>query len=358
MASNDSRVDLSSAERGISPERVAQALQRAAERPRVAVFVDREGLGDALLKIPFLRAVRRAFPAHSIWWIASHQTAMADDLAPFVGNLIDEVFPYADLTSPARAIAPRLRRLPSFDLVFDARTRVATVLLTRLLIKHRGFYACLPGYLFSDRLPRGRWMRPRGIAARLLTMVEAATGRPADWRGTFAVDAAAEALAAKRLPGGARYIGLAPGSREARKNWPLEQFIELARQLSANGYTPAFLIGPQEREWLARLHAALPQAVFPEAEPVDPAQGLPRLALAIALFQRLAAAVANDSGVGHLLGAVGTPLVSLFGPTDPARWAPFSDRCIVVRAQDFGSPAIESIPVEAVREALGRLVTA
>lgn len=323
---------------------------------RIAVLVDREGLGDALLKIPFLRATRRAFPAHKVWWIATHQTAMEDDLAPWVAPLIDRVIARAGLTSPDREIIPRLRRLPPFDLVFDARTRLMTVLLTRLNLKHRGFYACMPGFILSDRLPPGRWTRPTGVAERMLTMIEAATGRAADWRGTFDVSDAAQRLAVQRLPAGTRYVGLAPGSREARKNWPLDRFMALASALASKGYAPAFLIGPQEREWLATLRAGVPQALFPEAEPVDPALGIGRLEFAIALGRRLTATVANDSGIGHLMAAIGTPLVSLFGPSDARRWAPFGERVVTVRAQEFGGETMEAIPVEAVSGAVDRLL--
>ncbi|MPZ39971.1 MAG: lipopolysaccharide heptosyltransferase family protein, partial [Rhizobiales bacterium] len=126
--------------------------------------------------------------------------------------------------------------------------------------------------------------------------------------------------------------------------------------LAGKGYAPVFLIGPQEREWLATLRAAVPQALFPEAEPVDPALGISRLEFAIALGRRLTAVVANDSGVGHLMAAIGTPLVSLFGPSDAARWAPFGERVVIVRAQDFGGAAMESIPVDAVNTAVDRLL--
>jgi ADP-heptose:LPS heptosyltransferase len=325
---------------------------------RIAVLVDREGLGDALLKIPFLRATRRAFPAHKVWWIATHQTAMEDDLAPWVAPLIDRVIARAGLTSPDREIIARLRRLPPFDLVFDARTRLMTVLLTRLNLKHRGFYACMPGFILSDRLPPGRWTRPLNIAERTLTMIEAATGRAADWRGTFDVSEAAQRLAAQRLPDGAHYVGLAPGSREVRKNWPLDRYMALATALVSRGYSPAFLIGPQEREWLATLRAGVPQALFPEAEPVDPALGIGRLEFAIALGRRLTATVANDSGIGHLMAAIGTPLVSLFGPSDAGRWAPFGERVVIVRAQEFGGETMETIPVESVSGAVKKLLGA
>ena len=44
----------------------------ATDRSPIAVLVDREGLGDVMLKTPFLRALRRAFPEHPVWWIATH----------------------------------------------------------------------------------------------------------------------------------------------------------------------------------------------------------------------------------------------------------------------------------------------
>jgi ADP-heptose:LPS heptosyltransferase len=100
----------------------------------------------------------------------------------------------------------------------------------------------------------------------------------------------------------------------------------------------------------------VPAALFPEAAPLDPTLGIARLEFAIALCERLAAAVANDSGIGHLLAAVGTPLVSLFGPTDAARWAPFTERGVLMRAQEFGGSAMESIPVDVVERALDRLL--
>src|ERR1700689_4995918 len=76
------------------------AAAAAPVRP-IAVLVDREGLGDALLKLPFLRAVRRAFPGRPLWWIATHQTAMARELAPWMIGLIDRTIENAGLTVPA-----------------------------------------------------------------------------------------------------------------------------------------------------------------------------------------------------------------------------------------------------------------
>ncbi len=327
----------------------------AADRP-IAVLVDREGLGDALLKLPMLRAIRRGFPQRRVWWIATHETSMARELAPFVSPLLDRVIENAKITSPASEAIKGLRRLPPFDLVFDTRTRVATVLLARLVLAHRGFFACLPGYLFSDRRPPGRRSRPRGIAERAITMVEAALGGRADWEGTFDVSAAARQLMGTRMPEGPRYVGFAIGSREARKNWPQDRFAALAGRVAEMGCVPVFFTGPQEKDRVADLKRAVRSALFPQAEPVDPALGLAPLEPAIAIGTRLSAAVANDSGMGHLLGALGTPLVSLFGPTDARKWAPLTRRGVIVRAQDFGADSMDAIPVDAVLRALKELL--
>lgn len=337
-------------------ETPASEAQPSAHPRPIAVLVDREGLGDSLLKLPFLRAVRRAYPDHPVWWIATHQTAMARELAPFMRPLLANVIENAGITTPPLPVIANLRKLPAFELVFDSRTRGLTVLLARLFLKHRGFYCCLPGYALSSRRPPGRWTRPRGIAARMLSLAEAAIGGPADWEGRLDISDAARALAAARLPDGPSYVGLAPGSREARKNWPVERWLALAGALVARGLTPVFLIGPQEQALIERIRAEAPGALMPEVEPVDPALGLVRLELAIAVGERLTAVVANDNGIGHLMATIGTPLVSLFGPTDVRRWAPFTRRGEIVRAQDFGGETMEDIPVDAALAGLERLL--
>jgi ADP-heptose:LPS heptosyltransferase len=76
----------------------------------------------------------------------------------------------------------------------------------------------------------------------------------------------------------------------------------------------------------------------------------------MALAKRLTLAVANDSGTSHMLAAVDTPLVSLFGPTPAAKFAPLVSRRNMLTAQQFGSDRMSAIPVEAVESALTGLM--
>jgi ADP-heptose:LPS heptosyltransferase len=160
----------------------------------------------------------------------------------------------------------------------------------------------------------------------------------------------AEAEAERLLPAGPRYVGFAPGAGGKHKCWPLDRYIGLAARLK--DAVPVFLLGPAEAgEWAGTIRAALPDARLPLQ---DTARLSPMLT--IALGRRLAAAVANDSGTGHMLGAADIPLVSLFGPTPPEKFAPHARRARVVRAQDFGSAAMDAIPVAAVEAALTELL--
>jgi ADP-heptose:LPS heptosyltransferase len=328
----------------------------AADRKPIAVLVDREGLGDVMLKAPFLRALRRAFPEHEVWWIATHQSSMEDECRPMFEQDVARVITHAALDGPTGPLLQRLRALPPFERVFDSRTKISTVALARFGLTHRGFYCCLPGYILCDgRPPPGR-KRPRHIAQRMLSLVPCATGRPADASGRLEASAQSRATALQRLRDGPTYVGIAPGSRQANKNWPLENYAAAAQALVAQGVTPVFLLGPQEGDVEARISERAPGAMVLRADPAaTPGDGLDLL---IAEGQRFSALLANDNGVGHLLGAAGVPVVSLFGATDPARWAPVAPANAILKASDFGGgEAIEAIPVAPVVDAVMAMLT-
>jgi ADP-heptose:LPS heptosyltransferase len=162
-------------------------------------------------------------------------------------------------------------------------------------------------------------------------------------------DAAVEALAESLLPAGPIYVGFAPGAGGKHKCWPLERFCEVANRLATTGTVPVFLLGPAEGDWAGILRATVPTALLP-LQQVDKAPPM----LTIALARRMKAALANDSGTGHMLAAADIALVSLFGPTPPDKFAPSTGRLTVLRAQDFGGSAMDSIPLPQVEKALAK----
>jgi ADP-heptose:LPS heptosyltransferase len=93
-----------------------------------------------------------------------------------------------------------------------------------------------------------------------------------------------------------------PFSGSPRKNWPLEKFQRLARSLERR--MPVFWCAGRE------------DPPLPGARYIEDLYELARWLARASLY------VGNDSGVSHLAAAVGTPVLVLFGPTDPAVWAP------------------------------------
>ncbi|EDY20496.1 glycosyl transferase family 9 [Chthoniobacter flavus Ellin428] len=144
-------------------------------------------------------------------------------------------------------------------------------------------------------------------------------------------------------------IAIHPGSGGVRKNWPAENWATIAKGLSR--YAPearVLLIGGEaDAAPLATVQQALRGA------PVLLAQNLPLPHLA-AVLERCRLFLGHDSGISHLAAAVETSCVLLFGPTDPAIWAPANEKVTVVTAPDGLlvrlSPAVVE---EAVRRALG-----
>jgi len=316
----------------------------------ILVYVGLDLVGDGVMKLPFLSALRRLYPkAHVTWLAGQGKTVYAGVLAPLLGGLVDEVIEDARIGVSGWELLRRPLPGRSFDLVIDTQRRVMTSLILKR-IRHGKFISAAAGWAVSDAVPAsGKAKRPSMIG-QMFALLEAASGQavPPPPPVSLAPDLLEEAHG--RLPDGPRYVGLAPGAGGKHKCWPLANYLEIGVRLAAEGWTPVFLIGPAERDWETGIRAALPSAVLPLTD----ADGPP---LTMALGTRLAAAIANDSGTGHMLAAAGVPLLSLFGPTAPEKFAPAASVLTVIRAQEFGAADMAAIPVEPVMAALRRLLT-
>ena len=326
----------------------------------VLVYSAGETIGDGLFKIPFLRALRRRFPDARITWLAGiGPSTYAGALRDAVAGLLDEVIDRAGVGTTARHLVPWIRPLGGrrFDVVIDTQRSVFRTCVARR-IRHGLFIAGTASFLLSDRRPAdGRLPRP--LIARLGALLDLAAPPPAgrdapapplalgpDWAG----------LAARLLPAGPVYVGLSPGAGDPAKIWPLDGFVAVARAQAAAGRVPVFLLGPEERGWLDTLRGAVPEARFPEWDRTDDRPDLKGPMLVIALAQRLAVAVANDSGTGHMLAAGGVPLVSLFSKHDPEKYAPGATRLTIIDSKAHGGTNPALIPRDSVVEAVEELL--
>lgn len=119
-------------------------------------------------------------------------------------------------------------------------------------------------------------------------------------------------------------VMLHPGARYWFKAWPAERFAELADRLT-ECYGCRVLVGggPQDRtmaEEIARRARSSPTVVA----------GCATLLQFASMLKRCSVFIGNDSGAMHVAAAVGTPVVALFGPSNPAEWGPLTERQAVL----------------------------
>ncbi|MGC1934369.1 MAG: glycosyltransferase family 9 protein [Candidatus Acidiferrales bacterium] len=153
------------------------------------------------------------------------------------------------------------------------------------------------------------------------------------------------------------FFVLSPGGGWGSKCWPAERYGALHRVLVERyDWQGVISFGPSERE--------LAETVRREAGSPEPLVELFDLPQLMALLRRAKFLVAADTGPLHLASALGTPVIGVYGPTDPARNGPYGASDIVVRNATpeettyrrgkSPAPSMLSMTVEQVVDAVGR----
>ena len=324
------------------------------ETKSVLVYVGLDRIGDSLLKLPFVRGLREAFPGAHITWVAGKDTSVyAGNMSPFVKGLLDEVIENAGIGLSPKELLRRPLNSRYFDIIFDTqRVALATLVLCR--IRHGQFISPFGNFFLSSRKPPSGYKFPQSMQRQMLDLLEIATDQKIKTPNTLPLQLEPSLLPATQqlLPEGPTYVGLLPGSGGKPKCWPLRKFIQLAQIQTVAGRVPVFLLGPQEKQWRPEIAAVVPEAIFPlqDGNHKDELKHEPQWT--IALSKRIAVSVSNDSGAGHMCAVGGQPLVSLFGRTSPAKFKPMTPKLTIIKAQDYGGREMHFIPVDAVDSAV------
>ncbi len=120
-------------------------------------------------------------------------------------------------------------------------------------------------------------------------------------------------------------IALHPGSGSDKKNWPLQNWVQLGDHLLRNFSGSLVIVaGEADASQINQLHSVWqsPRVRFAQHWPLPELGAL----LKNTIF------VGHDSGISHLAAAAGANCILLFGPTDPAIWAPLNENVRVIRA--------------------------
>jgi len=263
-------------------------------------------LGDTVLTLPAVQALRDRYPnAHLtvIGYPASWEIA---------GSMVDEV-----LSVDRADLAGLLAGTPVPALI----SRLALVdLLVLWTQQDRG--SMLPPTAKPEIISASPYPPP-GIhaSAWLLQTLALPDDTLAGFRLDFDGAERAEATSVLRALHLSRPVMLHPGAGAHWKRWPAERFADLADTLERQGRQVLLVKGPADVESIeaVQAHASRPYPVLRE----------PSLRRLAALLAQCSLFVGNDSGVTHLAAITGVPTVALFGPTDPANWAPLGNSRVV-----------------------------
>lgn len=145
-----------------------------------------------------------------------------------------------------------------------------------------------------------------------------------------AAEASVERLLEEHELAGRPLAVLTPGTIWATKHWLPEHYARVARHLLEIGWAVVLAGSPKDRPCCRKVAAACPDVLD--------LCGQTTLSELAALLRRAGICVTNDSGPMHLARALGTPLVSIFGPTDPLWVGPYGQPNAVVRVNLPCSP--------------------
>ncbi len=322
------------------------------DRPLQSILVVRvDLLGDVVLSLPAVRALRRRFPEARIDMLVQKSSAAILDGHPD----IDKVLAYDPhiWRQPTTYLRPsqwhnalqilRTLREARYDLAISISGDMGSI-LTRLSGARRRIGYAREAYRFflTDPVPGGRYRIRQHETEYTLALARAAGAdtEEADARPRLACSPAASERVTAMLHNARSTLGhagpliaLHGGARNGQaKRWPTGHFARLAERLTVEMDALVVLTGAKNEALLAE---AIQRQCRSRLINLVGKTSLPEL---VALLAASDLVISGDSGPMHIASAVDTPLIALHGPTDPALSGPTSPFAVVLRRDLWCSP--------------------
>ena len=319
---------------------------------KILVYVGLDLLGDALIKLPFLRNLKKIFPNSHITWLAGKGKSTLNGQLNIIGKeLINKIIDNADLGSKFSDLFKTIFPGKKFDIVIDTQKRVLTTLVIKK-IQTKIFLSSCANYFFSDIQSKAH--KNVSLAEELVRMSHLLTYKKQTILEKLSIKdyRKQQENFDKKYPG--KKVAICPGASVSWKKWSIEKFIEVSQFLIKKEYLPVFFLGPNETDYFPILKKEFPFASFPlqtEIKKISPIHTI--------LFARLCDfGISNDTGCGHLLATADIPIISLFGKTNSTKFAPYNlQKNIVISSKNYNySSDINVIPVKSVIIAIENMI--
>ncbi|MFH1406870.1 MAG: glycosyltransferase family 9 protein [Candidatus Omnitrophota bacterium] len=282
---------------------------------RKILVITLSNIGDAILTTPVVQALRKNFPDAAIDILAGPRAAEVFKGDPRVHKTI--VYDKHQSLAEKIKLIKRLRE-NHYHTAIDLRNTLIPLLIG---VKHR-----TPLFF---RKPRGVFYKKDAHLFRLKQAGVDIAGAELDIWISAQDQLYIDSLLADT---GKNFIAVAPGARSDTKRWSEEKFTSLCEKFTRLNI-PLALTGDGADEKIAQFIV----------ERINSAKilnlcGRTTLAQLAALLKRSKVLISNDSAVMHIAAAVKTPVVAIFGPTNPGKYAPRGEKDIIIRKDIPCSP--------------------
>ncbi|WP_342665152.1 lipopolysaccharide heptosyltransferase II [Thiothrix lacustris] len=296
-------------------------LNAMAFTPQRCLIVGPSWVGDMVMAQSLFMALRERFPALQIDVLAPAWSKPILAAMPEVHAAIEMPLQHGELALGKRYQLGKALRANAYDwaIVLPRSLKAALV----------PFWANIPvrtGYKGEMRYGLLNDIRPMDKAVLTMTVQRfVALGLPADAALPPAIQAPRLSVESSSPPPAKPTLALCPGAEYGgAKRWPAAYFTEVAKHYIAGGGQVLLLGSGKDAPVTAQIAAAV------NAADCQDMAGKTSLQEVLVLLSQAAQVVSNDSGLMHVAAAVGSPVIALYGSSDPTYTPPLSDKAQIL----------------------------
>ena len=314
-------------------ERIKKLNYTPKKKVKILIYVGLDLLGDALLKLPFLRTLKKVFPHSEVTWLAGKGDSILNkSLKPLTHGLLDKIEDKIKIGSKLSDIS-KAKNFSNFDIVIDTQKRVLTTLILKK-INCDIFISQSANFFFSDLKPDTK--NEVNLSKQLINLAEIFNYKKID--DSFSIKT-----------NKSKKVVICPGASAEWKSWNLENFMEFAKYLIQKKFLPIFVLGPKEKNLERKILNAFGKSrIFISNDPIK----------TIEFSANAKVGISNDTGCGHLIANSGIPLITLFGPTNSEKFRPIGNpfNKVISSVKEYGSNDINTIKPKLLIEEFNKLI--
>ena len=311
---------------------------------KILIYNSGGGLGDSIQIIPLILSLKNHYRRSNIFYLGAHPNHFDGKLKEYnikVQNLDLNLkyfgFRWWHLFFVKKNF--NKKNYDRFDLIIDLQSKFRNSLILKK-IPHNHFYSTTFGSLFSSKKIKYKSKEHiENLSIFLNEKIKIINFNCSKLPKNLINEA-------KKLLPKSNYIGfsITQGNEYRKKSWSIYKFISLANKSLIKNKIPVFFIEKNQEHIIDKIRNQVPGALFPETK-----SDLSCPALVTALSSRLDQAVSIDNGVMHMISLADIPMIVLFGPTSPEKFAPKNNFTKILDSKKiYKTSDIESIRVDDV----------